>query len=87
MNIPILKTINKIPGGMMIVFLFLGCIVNTFIPKSLEIGSFTTALFKNSATALIALLLFCSGAQITIKAAGISLYKGFVINQEKCYLG
>lgn len=87
MNIPILKTINKIPGGMMIVFLFLGCIVNTFIPKSLEIGSFTTALFKNSATALIALLLFCSGAQITVKAAGISLYKGFVINAGKVLLG
>ena len=46
MNIPILKTINKIPGGMMIVFLFLGCLINTFIPKSLEIGSFTTAFLK-----------------------------------------
>lgn len=87
MNIPILKFINKVPGGMMIVFLFAGCLVNTFIPQALEIGSFTTALFKNSSTALIAMLLFCSGAQITVKTAGVSLYKGFVINITKVLLG
>lgn len=87
MNIPILKTINKVPGGMMIVFLFLGCLVNTFFPQALGIGSFTTALFKNSATVLIALLLFCSGAQITIKTAGVALWKGAVINFSKVLLG
>lgn len=86
-NIPILKTINRIPGGMMIVFLFLGCIVNTFAPKSLEIGSFTTALFKNGALPLIAVLLFCSGAQITIKTAGVALWKGVVLNSTKVILG
>lgn len=87
MNIPILKTINKIPGGMMIVFLFLGCLVNTFIPEVLGIGSFTTALFKNSSTALIGMLLFCSGAQITVKTAGVALYKGILLNITKVFLG
>ena len=51
-NIPILDTINKIPGGLMVVPLFLGVIVNSLFPNFLEIGSFTTALFKNGANAL-----------------------------------
>ena len=87
MNFPILKTINKIPGGMMVVFLLLGCLVNTFAPESLLIGSFTTALFKNGALPLIAVLLFCSGAQITIKTAGVSLWKGVVLNTSKILFG
>lgn len=86
-KIPILKTIQKVPGGLMVVFLLLGAVVNTFAPQSLMIGSFTTALFKNGALPLIAVLLFCSGAQITIKTAGVALWKGFVLNTAKVLLG
>ncbi|MBL3540263.1 2-keto-3-deoxygluconate permease [Aminivibrio sp.] len=86
-KVPILKTIQKVPGGLMVVFLLLGAIVNTFAPKSLMIGSFTTALFKQGALPLIAVLLFCSGAQITIKTAGVALWKGFVLNTVKILLG
>lgn len=86
-KIPILKTIQKVPGGLMVVFLILGALVNTFAPKSLMIGSFTTALFKNGALPLIGVLLFCSGAQITIKTAGVALWKGFVLNVVKIILG
>ena len=71
----------------MVVPLVLGCIVNTFAPKSLEIGSFTTYLFKQGAMPLIAVLLFCSGAQITLKTAGLALYKGVVLNVSKVLLG
>ena len=71
----------------MVVFLILGAIVNTFAPESLQIGSFTTALFKNGALPLIAVLLFCSGAQITIKTAGVALWKGIVLNTVKVVLG
>lgn len=86
-KVPILKSIEKVPGGLMVVFLLLGAIVNTFAPEVLEIGSFTTALFKNGALPLIAVLLVCSGAQFTLKTAGIALWKGFVLNTAKVVLG
>ncbi len=86
-KVPILKTIQKVPGGLMVVFLLLGATVNTFAPASLEIGSFTTALFKKGALPLIAVLLFCSGAQITIRTAGLALWKGVVLNTTKVVLG
>jgi 2-keto-3-deoxygluconate permease len=86
-RVPILKTIEKVPGGLMVVFLILGAVINTFAPEALKIGSFTTALFKNGALPLIAVLLVCSGAQITIKTAGIALWKGIVLNTAKVVLG
>jgi hypothetical protein len=39
-------TIEKIPGGMMIVPLFVGVILNTFFPAFLNIGGLTTSLGK-----------------------------------------
>jgi 2-keto-3-deoxygluconate permease len=86
-KVPILKTIEKVPGGLMVVFLLLGAIVNTFAPEALEIGSFTTALFKKGALPLIAVLLVCSGAQITVRTAGVALWKGIVLNSAKVILG
>ena len=86
-KIPILDTINKIPGGLMVVPLVLGVLVNTFFPDALQIGSFTTALFKNGSSCLIAVLFFCSGAQIQFRTAVMSLYKGVVINLGKVLTG
>ena len=63
----ILKTVQKIPGGMMVVPLILGALVNTFFGDALKIGGFTTALFKNSASCLIGLFIFCNGAMINIR--------------------
>ncbi len=86
-EVPILDNINKIPGGIMVVPLLLGVIVNSLFPEFLQIGSFTTALFKNGANALIATLFFCSGAQIQFKSAGQSLYKGLILNTSKVLFG
>ena len=86
-NVPILDTINKVPGGLMVIPLFLGVVCNSLIPGFLEIGSFTTALFKNGSNALIATLFFCSGAQIQFKSAGQSLWKGLVLNTSKVLFG
>lgn len=86
-KVPIYDTINKIPGGMMVVPLLLGMLFNTFFPGALNIGSFTTAFYKTGALTLIALLFFCSGAQINLKTAGVAVYKGVVLNTSKVFFG
>lgn len=86
-KVPILDTINKVPGGLMVIPLVLGVVVNSLLPEFLQIGSFTTALFKQGANVLIATLFFCSGAQILFKSAGQALYKGVVLNVSKVFFG
>ena len=76
-------SIEKIPGGMMIVPLVLGALINTFAPEALQVGGFTTALFKNGAPALLGAFLLCMGAGIHIKAAPKSLLIGGGITLTK----
>lgn len=83
----ILKTIQKFPGGLMVIPLFLGTCFNTFIPHALKIGGFTTALFKNGAITLLALFCLCNGAQITVKKAGLPLIKGGILTAMRLILG
>lgn len=71
----IMKTIEKIPGGLMLVPLFLGAIIHTFAPKSGEyFGSFTNGLMTGTVP-ILAVWFFCMGAGINIKATGIVLRK------------
>lgn len=87
MQIPILKTMKKFPGGLMVVPLILGAILNTFFPHALLIGGFTQALFKDGATPLIAMFLCCMGAQISFNKAGPTLKKGFISLLTKFGMG
>jgi 2-keto-3-deoxygluconate permease len=71
----ILKTIEKIPGGLMLVPLFLGAVIHTFAPKSGEyFGSFTNGLMTGTVP-ILAVWFFCMGAGINIKATGTILRK------------
>lgn len=83
----LMKAMQKVPGGMMVIPLLLGAIINTIFPKALMIGGFTTALFKNSSLALIALFVLCASSQINIKQAGMPLYKGVVLTFVKFIIG
>uniref|UniRef100_UPI00263A4943 2-keto-3-deoxygluconate permease n=1 Tax=Arthrobacter globiformis TaxID=1665 RepID=UPI00263A4943 len=62
--------LQRLPAGMMLIPLMLGVLMNTFAPEALKIGGFTTALFKEGALTLIAVLILATGAQITGSHSG-----------------
>jgi 2-keto-3-deoxygluconate permease len=109
-QVPIKDMIEKIPGGMMVVPLLLGTILNTIdqlhlpfvasilqelgAPKTsagyyefLRIGGFSEQLFKTSALTLIALFLFCSGAQMNLRVGGRAMKKGVILTASKYCVG
>ena len=85
--IPIKKSLDRIPGGIMIVPLFLGVLVNTFAPNLLKIGGFTEALFVNGTVPLIGFFFVCVGAEINLKAAKSALAKGTTMLVTKWIIG
>ncbi|MEW6047205.1 MAG: 2-keto-3-deoxygluconate permease [Bacillota bacterium] len=78
-RVPIVATLQRVPGGMMLIPLLIGSIVRTFWPGFLDMGSFTTALFKNGALPLIALLILATGAQINVRQSGVVLARTGVL--------
>jgi 2-keto-3-deoxygluconate permease len=76
-------TLEKIPGGMMVVPLLLGATINTFAPDLLRIGGFTQALFVDSVSVFAALYLLCAGAQLNLRSLGVSVAKGTVLLTSK----
>ncbi|WP_202079350.1 2-keto-3-deoxygluconate permease [Caldalkalibacillus salinus] len=81
------QTLDRIPGGMMVVPLLLAATLNTFAPDLLRIGNFTQALFVDGAGVLIALFLLCTGAQINLRNVGVSLGKGATLLGTKWLFG
>lgn len=82
-RLPIVDTLQRVPGGMMLIPLLLGSIVRTLSPGFLDLGSFTTALFKNGALPLIALLILATGAQINLRQSGAVLIKTGILILSK----
>ena len=53
MSVPIKATMEKVPGGMMLIPLLIGALLGTFAPDSAKFfGSFTGALFTGGTTIL-----------------------------------
>jgi len=67
------------PGSLVIIPLIMGALVNTFVPEVLNVGSFTSALFRDGAGALLGLFFFCMGAQIDFRSGPIAIEKGAAI--------
>ena len=86
MAVPIKATLEKIPGGMLLVPLLIGSVIGTFAPETAKFfGSFTGALFTGSTT-ILAVFYVCMGATIDIKATPYILKKGGVLFGSKILL-
>lgn len=85
----ILQTVKKCPGGLMIVPLLLGALVNTFAPGVWKMfnGTFTTHLWKTGAMPILAAFLFCNGCTIDFKQAGVTATKGVILTAVKVLIG
>ncbi|MGJ9459915.1 2-keto-3-deoxygluconate permease [Oceanobacillus sp. CF4.6] len=85
--IPIKKSLDRIPGGIMIIPLFLGVLVNSFAPDLLRIGGFTEGLFVNGVVPLVGFYFVCIGAEINLKTAKGALAKGTTMLVTKWVIG
>ena len=82
------KAIERVPGGLMVIPLLLGAIINTFFPQALAIGGFTTAMFsKTGALPILGVFLFCMGSQLSLNLAPKALKKGTVLTVVKYGVG
>ncbi|WP_112179809.1 MULTISPECIES: 2-keto-3-deoxygluconate transporter [Paraliobacillus] len=71
----IMKTIEKVPGGLMLIPLFSGAVIHTFTPNAGEyFGSFTNGLMTGTVP-ILAVWFFCMGAGIKLKSTGTVLRK------------
>jgi 2-keto-3-deoxygluconate permease len=75
----IFKAVNKVPGGLMVVPLFIGMAINTFTPNLLKIGGFTEALSGIGFPTILGMYLFTVGTKFTMRAAPAMLKRGFGI--------
>ncbi len=83
----IYKAINRVPGGLMVVPLFLGILVNTISPNLLKIGGFTEALGSAGYPSFLGMYLFVVGTKMTLRGAPRMLKRGFGIMFAKTGLG
>ncbi|MGH9590952.1 MAG: 2-keto-3-deoxygluconate permease [Terracidiphilus sp.] len=85
--IRIRRTIEKVPGGMMVVPLTCGAIVTTFAPGTANFfGSFTGALFTG-AIPLIAVFFVCLGSTISFRSLPKMVRRGGALLAVKVGLG
>jgi 2-keto-3-deoxygluconate permease len=73
------QLVDRVPGGLMVVPLFLGMVVNTFFPHLLKIGGYTEALSNVGYPTVLGMYLFAVGTRMTLKTAPRMLKRGFGI--------
>ena len=85
----ILRSVKKVPGGLMVIPLLLGAVVNTFcgdVWKTFD-GTFTTFLWKSGAMPILSVFIFCNATTIDFRKAGVAVYKGVVLTAAKVGIG
>lgn len=84
----ILKTVKRIPAGVMVIPMLLGSLINTFVPGIVQIGSFTTATFTSAGIATaIGIQLFCLGTSLQLKEMPKVLKRGGTLLVAKFLIG
>lgn len=85
----ILHRVQKIPGGLMVVPLLLGALVNTFCGDVWKMfdGTFTTFLWKSGAMPILSVFIFCNATTIDFRKAGVAVGKGILLTFVKVGLG
>ena len=79
----IYQFVNRVPGGLMVVPLFIGMVINTFFPGLLQIGGFTQALSGVGYPTVLGMYLFTVGTKMTVRAAPRMLLRGFGLLSAK----
>ncbi|MFA0076801.1 2-keto-3-deoxygluconate transporter [Vibrio artabrorum] len=73
------RYIDKVPGGMMLVPLFIGALVNTIAPNAgTYFGSFTNGIM-HGIVPILSVWFFCIGSSISFKSTGMVLRKSGVL--------
>ena len=84
----ILDKIKKIPGGLMIVPMFITALINTLCPSILQIGGPTTSLFTGKGTMTnIGIILLITGTQFKLSDMAKALKRGGTLCLTKIGIG
>ncbi len=86
-NIPILKKMSELPGGLVIIPLVIAVIIATFFPSFFQIGGYVTALFYEGNSCMMGFFLIVCGSMIDVRQVGMPLYKGAIMTGTKFLLG
>ena len=79
----IFQAVTRVPGGLMVVPLFIGMAINTFFPNLLKIGGFTQALSGVGYPTVLGMYLFTVGTKMTFRAAPRMLARGLGLMTAK----
>lgn len=83
----ILGCVKKIPGGLMIVPMFVTALINTFFPEALKLGGPTSLFTAKGTMVVIGLILFITGSQFRLNQLGMTLKRGAALCLAKLAIG